>query len=806
VQRVEVGPLETGVVVGGAYRIVRPIAEGGVGPIYEAEQIATGERRALEVVRGPFRSHDGLRARFVRETRLAASIPNEHVVQVLDAGQDRATGALYVVMELLDGSTVSSALRSRGPFRWESALAILGEVADALRAAHARDIVHRDLKPESVFLAQWPEGTRGRAALPFKVKVFDFGIAKALSSGGEGAPATLLAPAWMAPELGAFAGSGDPIGPHTDVWGFGLLAFTLVTGRRYFASGNVESSLPGEGLREIAFGDLPAASERAAHFGIVDRLSPDFDAWFARCVHRDPRDRFDAIGIAFEALAGLPPPTPSEVAPFDLVTERDLERAAGVPSSRALATVNLSAPPRIRPRGWGPAIVVLGGFVGLVMAALLLWRTHAREAMPAAAAAYGQAPIALRLHGSNTIGTELAPALAQAFLQRRTGAKWIAVRHTAPDEVLVEARDGDGAIEAIEIAAHGSATAFADLGAGLCDVGMSSRRIHDEEAAKLAALGEMGSAASEHVIALDGIAVIVNPANPVFSLTKTQVADVFSGRARRWSDVGGKNEPIVVHARDDKSGTYDSFKHMVLAGGALIADAQRHESSEKLSDAVAADEDAVGFIGLPYVRSAKPVMVKEEGSPPLLPSPMTVSTEDYPLTRRLYLYLPLGASLAARDFVDFAQSEEGQKVVEAAGFVDLRPECDPTASHCASCTAAYRELLAGACRLSTDFRFDRGSARLDTRALRDLQRIAALMARSEYRSKSIVLLGFSDANGTRDDNLLLSRQRASGVAAQLRARGLRVDVERGFGADMPVSENATEDGRERNRRVEAWLH
>ena len=184
---------------------------------------------------------------------------------------------------------------------------------------------------------------------------------------------------------------------------------------------------------------------------------------------------------------------------------------------------------------------------------------------------------------------------------------------------------------------------------------------------------------------------------------------------------------------------------------------------------------------------------------------MTVSTEDYPLARRLYLYLPQGASVAAHDFVDFALSEDGQKVVESAGFVDLRPECEAQSSACPSCAADYRELVAGTCRLSTDFRFERGSAQLDGRALGDLRRISALMGRAPYRSKSIVLLGFSDALGARADNLMLSQERASVVAIQLRARGLPVDIERGFGADMPVADNATEEGRMRNRRVEVWL-
>jgi phosphate transport system substrate-binding protein len=435
-------------------------------------------------------------------------------------------------------------------------------------------------------------------------------------------------------------------------------------------------------------------------------------------------------------------------------------------------------------------------------------RTHRNDVVAAAAITPVPSPTVtpvVRLHGSNTIGGELVPALAEAFLRRRAGAETVVRRRVAPDELVVEGRSVEGAVQGIEVHAHGSATAFDDLATGRCDIGMSSRRIHDDEAAKLSGLGNLASAAGEQVIALDGIAVIVNPSNAVSSLTKSQIADVFAGRIQRWSGLGGPDLPIVLYARDNKSGTFDTFKHLVLGPASLAPNAKRVESSEELSDAVAADARAIGFIGLPYVRSAKAVMVQEAGSVPLLPSPTTVATEDYPLARRLYLYLPLSAPMAARDFVDFALSEEGQRVVEQSGFVDLLPECDLDAARCTACTPDYRDAVHAACRVSVDFRFDRGSTQLDTRALRDLQRLVTLMGRPPNASRSLLLLGFSDATGARPDNLYLSRQRAGIVASQLRARGLPVVVARGFGPDMPVADDTTEEGRERNRRVEVWL-
>jgi phosphate transport system substrate-binding protein len=479
-------------------------------------------------------------------------------------------------------------------------------------------------------------------------------------------------------------------------------------------------------------------------------------------------------------------------------------------SQRTAPPASHTSPPARPARG---RLAVLAGAAALftATAVLLLWRVRSPPAalqtvaasLPSATADV-RSPL-VRLHGSNTIGSELMPALAEAFLKRRTGAASAVRRRTAPDEEIVEARDGERVLDSIEVFAHGSATGFIDLAAGACDIAMSSRAVHADELQKLAPLGNLASAASEQVIALDGVAVIVNPSNPVAVLAKAQIADLFAGKVTDWSEVGGKPEKVTVLARDDRSGTYDTFKTLVLGARPLVADAMRYESSEELSDAVAADDGAVGFIGLRYVRSARAVMIQEAGSAPMLPSPMTVSTEDYLLARRLYLYTPLGARPAARELVDFALSEEGQRTVAAAGFVDLRPVCEPSAPECARCSASYREAVRGACRLSIDFRFDRNASQLDTRALRDLQRVVAMMAQPENRSRSIVLLGFSDGQGARFANVALSQERASIVAQQLRASGLRVDLVRGLGTEMPVADDSTEEGRVRNRRVEAWL-
>jgi phosphate transport system substrate-binding protein len=820
----EFTPLRPGTLIAGAYRVTGLLAEGGMGLIYEAEQVATGARRALKVMHGRFAADDDLRSRFVREARVAASIPSDHVAQVLDGGLDAGTGVLFIVMELLEGQTLSQELRRRGPFGWIETLAVLGQIAHALGAAHALGIVHRDLKPANVFLAQ-----SRHAGQPVTVKVLDFGIAKAIAGAGEATQAVLGTPTWMAPEQ---TNVGAPIGPEADVWSFGLVAFMVLTGRHYFASANVRGAGTAAVLREVVLEPLAPSSQRATEMGYADRLPRGFDEWFARCVHRTPEERFPDVRQAFEALAALPPPEILE-APSSAIERLRAKSAISVPTpitaietphpsrvSRRLrqpgatAAMTTGEPPPNR-RGPRPSVIRLGvaGGIGVAFVALLAWGMHVHDEPPppvpsAATTAAMPTPTSsaeIRLHGSNTIGAELAPAVAQAFLQRRTGARAVVRRRTGPDEVSVEARDGERTLESVEIFAHGTKTAFDDLHSGACDLGMASRPIHDDEIQSLTSLGNMASAASENVIALDGIAVIVNPANPVTTLTTAQIGALFSGRIRRWSEVGGQDQPVVVHARDDKSGTYDTFRHLVLVDSPLIADAKRHESSEELSDAVAGDARAVGFIGLPYVRSAKALMVQAPGTVPLLPSPLTVATEDYPLARRLYLYLPAQAPVVARDYVDFALSEDGQRVVRSAGFVDLLPTCEPAPPRCTSCPRPYLEAIKGACRVTIDFRFDRSGGQLDTRALRDLTRVGGMMSRPDYSGRGLVLIGFSDRGPATADNVASSQRRATMVAEQLRARGLHVAAEVAMGAEMPIDDDATDEGRQRNRRVEIWL-
>jgi phosphate transport system substrate-binding protein len=481
-----------------------------------------------------------------------------------------------------------------------------------------------------------------------------------------------------------------------------------------------------------------------------------------------------------------------------------------------------------------PALILVGALALLAVAGLAFWKmarprpaaggatttAPATASGPAATPAAPPAPTSeaastgpaiLRIHGSNTIGAKLMPALAERFLAAQGAQQVHSVAGADPvEQTVVGQLPGDSAPRGIEIAAHGSSTAFADLAAGRCDIGMASRPIEPGEKTKLAALGDMTGRASEHVVGLDGIAVVVNQANPVEGLSSTQLGDIFSGRIADWSQVGGTAGAIGLYARDDKSGTFEIFNKQILRGRALAASARRFEDSSQLSRSVAQDPRGIGFIGLPYVGDCKALKLADAGAVPMRPTVLTVRTEDYLLSRRLLLYTPpVSSNPWVKKFVEFALSDAGQAVVETAGFVgqalNAKTVVVPAEAPAAALPPAYAQATRNAERLPFDFRFKTGSDQLDNKAFRDLGRFVQLMTGQSYSGRAIVLLGFADATGRRPANQALSEGRARSVAGELAAEGLRPAVVQGFGQDLPVASNDTEEGREKNRRVEVWL-
>ena len=413
-----------------------------------------------------------------------------------------------------------------------------------------------------------------------------------------------------------------------------------------------------------------------------------------------------------------------------------------------------------------------------------------------------------RIHGSNTVGARLAPELIKAWLQEK-GYVDIGIRELAPQESVIRASAPGLDPVRIELQAHGSSTSFRGLTGGTADIGMSSRPIKDKEVAALRRYGDMRSPRAEYVVGLDGIAVIVNRANPVKAVDTDTLADIFAGRIRDWSEVGGRPGPIHVYARDDKSGTYDTFRSLVLGKKTpLVEGARRYESNADLSDDVSRDPAGIGFVGLPYVRDSRALVVADGEARPIAPESFSVATEDYALARRLFLYVPEhGANPAAREFAEFAVSHPGQDVVDTVGFVSQRIiEGELRLSRAEGYPAEYLDFTDGARRLSLNFRFTAGSIQLDNKARRDLERLVDFMRHAQNQDRDLMLLGFADSNEVLPIHALeLSISRSDMVADTLIRNGIDPTRVRGYGAAVPVASNESPKGRNKNRRVEVWV-
>lgn len=413
----------------------------------------------------------------------------------------------------------------------------------------------------------------------------------------------------------------------------------------------------------------------------------------------------------------------------------------------------------------------------------------------------------LRIQGSNTIGAKLGPALISGLFQSQGLSNIRITPAGVENEQLVQAEDALGRTLLVRVAAHGSGTGFSALQDGSADLAASSRPIKDAEAAALQSLGDLHGSDAEQVIAIDGLAIIVNPHNPLSAITTEQLAKVFSGEVRDWSELGGAPGAISLYARDDKSGTYDTFKELVLAshGKSLAASAKRFESSDQLSDRVSQDPGGIGFIGLPYVRQSKALAIADGDSQAMPPSTTLIATEDYPLSRRLFLYNPPATPNEwVRSLVQFAHSPAGQAIVEESGFIAQTVQPVKVAAT-PQMPEDYRKLADEAQRLSVNFRFQEGSATLDNKAQRDIERVLDYLRSHDKLHSKVVLVGFGDPKNDPERAALLSKLRAMAVRRDLSRGGVIFREITGLGEQMPVAANS-DDGRLKNRRVEVWVY
>ncbi|MDC0677998.1 serine/threonine-protein kinase [Sorangium atrum] len=325
----------------GEFRIVRPLSAGGMGAVYIAEQASTGKLRALKLMHPQLCADARLRERFEQEARVGALVESDHVVQVIGAGVDAASGVPWLAMELLEGEDLSQRMRRSGLLPAQDVHEIFRQLCHALGAAHRAGVVHRDMKPQNVFLAKTQSATAR-----WSVKVLDFGIAKIAAEASTMATASLGTPLWMAPEQTDARGQ---ISPATDVWALGLIAFALLTGRMYWRAANdpMGTAMPVL-LREILFEPIDPASVRATALGRAGCIVHPFDAWFARCVAREPSQRFQTAQEAFDALGPALFVDPRSARPAGAaISVVPLGAAAAITSAGSASRLSMTGPTEV---------------------------------------------------------------------------------------------------------------------------------------------------------------------------------------------------------------------------------------------------------------------------------------------------------------------------------------------------------------------------------------------------------------------------------------------------------------------------
>jgi serine/threonine-protein kinase len=379
-------------VIAGKYRLIRMLGQGGMGEVWEAENVALNARVAVKLVRSP---DPILSERMVREAQAAARLVHPAIVRVFDLGVN--AGKPFVVMELLDGEDLGSVLERHEKIGPVAAIRTLLPIAHALVTAHANGVVHRDIKPENIFLV--------RANASRQPKLVDFGVAKVMDSREQITRfgAMVGSPAYVSPEQAM----GDPVDHRSDVWSFCIVAYELAVGRLPFDGETVDEllrailqapAIPGttfgldESLSRILSRGL--AKAREARWQSMAELGSKLASWLLeRQVTTDVADAslvatwsnmFDTADKApathkntLELLTGdrvaLGAP-PAEIA----VPRPEIEsrRTTGSTSTPAVANARPSA----------TTVATLGAVVGVAIAGAAWWvlNSHSTEPVPAA--------------------------------------------------------------------------------------------------------------------------------------------------------------------------------------------------------------------------------------------------------------------------------------------------------------------------------------------------------------------------------------------------------------------------------------
>jgi serine/threonine-protein kinase len=359
-------PIPVGDLVSGRWIVDSVIGHGAMGVVCAAHHIELGQRVAVKFLRASLARNESVVERFLDEARAASALQGEHIVRVFDVGQTQS-GLPYFVMEYLEGVSLEARLRQEGPLAPAQAVDFMLQACDGLREAHAGGIVHRDVKPENLLIIK---GGGGRREV---VKLVDFGIAKRLDASRSkivtGPQDRIGSPCYMSPEQMT---SPRDVDPRTDVWGLGVLLYQSLTGRLPFDGSTLE-----EVFQRIQTADAIPPSELRS--GIDFRL----DAIVARCLRKDPNDRYPSVAELATDLDRFGTPS-------SFLSTTAIDEQVWHPTSRTEGPVATTQRPRASGPTWLAATIAVVGAALTLTIAVVSWR---HDSEPAAAAAVAPVPI-----------------------------------------------------------------------------------------------------------------------------------------------------------------------------------------------------------------------------------------------------------------------------------------------------------------------------------------------------------------------------------------------------------------------------
>jgi phosphate transport system substrate-binding protein len=437
----------------------------------------------------------------------------------------------------------------------------------------------------------------------------------------------------------------------------------------------------------------------------------------------------------------------------------------------------------------------------------------------------------LRMSGAAAIGQVLMPPLLESFALRMgydaeripTGDTDVTYLLSNPDTGRLVARFEFGATTTDE--------GFADLLANQADLVLSTREIRPEERrlAREAGMGDLSAANRSRVLALDAIVPIVSPATPVRRISPQKLAMAFAGQITNWSDLGGPDAPVALHVPDLRTGLGQSVEDRLLKpeGLDLSADVTQHSDSQGVTQAVEQNPFALGMASFARTGNAQVLTLTGDCGFELEADRHNIKTEDYPLTAPLFVYLPARRlPEIGRDFLAHLRTPSAQLVIRRVGLVDQTPEeiaIDDQGRRLANAILSagpeirLKELqrmlatLSPLRRLTTSFRFEAGSVRLDAQSRSNVEQLARALEQGQYDARRLLFVGFSDGDGAAKANRDIALRRAEAVRRAVIGAARSIDVQRvqidvdAFGEALPMACDDSAWGRQTNRRVEVWV-